>query len=109
MARRTFTRPSGFRDSRLIVIASEGSNTEPAYFEAIRDSLLVGRSRVHMEVLRREPGPSAPEYVVEQLDAFKREWKLTEDDELWAVFDYDRWGSGLSSLRSSRDATGRSP
>jgi len=98
MPRRSFTRRSGYRDSRLIVIASEGTRTEPAYFEALRDYLLTSPSRVHVEVLRREPGsPSAPEYVIEQLDSFKRSWKLSSDDELWAVIDYDRWGEAKLS------------
>jgi hypothetical protein len=67
------------------VIASEGTNTEPAYFEALRDYLLASPSRVHVEVLRRDPGsPSAPEYVIEQLDSFKRDWKLSSYDE-WPV------------------------
>ena len=100
--RRSFTRPSGFRDSRLIVIASEGSNTEPAYFEAVSDHLLARASRVHVEVLRREAGPSAPEYVIGQLDDFRKNWKLSGDDELWAVIDYDRWGEEkLSSIATS--------
>ena len=98
MPRRSFTRRSGYRDSRLIVIASEGTNTEPAYFEALRDYLLASPSRVHVEVLRRDPGsPSAPEYVIEQLDSFKRDWKLSSYDELWAVIDYDRWGEAKLS------------
>jgi len=98
MPRRSFTRRSGYRDSRLIVIASEGTRTEPAYFEALRDYLLASPSRVHVEVLRREPGsPSAPEYVIDQLDSFKRSWKLSSDDELWAVIDYDRWGEAKLS------------
>ncbi len=92
MPRRSFIRPSGFRDSRLVVIASEGSNTEPMYFEAIRDSLLKYPSRVHIEVLRREAGPSAPEHVIRQLDVFRKTWNLSAHDELWAVIDFDRWG-----------------
>ena len=99
--RRSFTRPSGFRDSRLIVIASEGSNTEPAYFEAVRDHLLARASRVHVEVLRREAGPSAPEYVIGQLDDFRKNWKFSGDDELWAVIDYDRWGEVRIPLNSA--------
>jgi hypothetical protein len=75
------------------VIASEGTRTEPTYFEAVRDYLLASPSRVHVEVLRRTPGsPSAPEYVIEQLDSFKKNWRLSSSDELWAVIDYDSWG-----------------
>lgn len=108
MARRSFTRRSGFRDSRLIVIASEGTRTEPAYFEALRDHLLANPSRVHVEVLRREPGsPSAPEYVIDQLDSFRRNWKLSSSDELWAVIDYDRWGEAkLSTIATTATQKG---
>jgi len=90
--RRTFIRKSGYRDALLIVIACEGTATEPAYFEAVKQKLLSWPSRVHVEILKRGSTRSAPEYVVSTLDGFRRDYHLKKDDELWIVIDFDRWG-----------------
>jgi hypothetical protein len=99
--RRSFVRRSGFRDARLIVIACEGAKTERAYFEELVATLVQRPSRVHVELLERGDGLSAPEHVLKNLDDFRKQYLRSSDDELWAVIDYDRWGeSKLSKIAS---------
>ncbi|MBA7697944.1 hypothetical protein ES703_106616 [subsurface metagenome] len=102
MPRRKFTRKSGFKDSKLIVLACEGQKTEIKYFEGIKNKKLYDSSRIHIEILQRKSSASAPEYVLEQLDHFKKDFILNQNDELWLVMDRDRWGvkkiSNINSL-----------
>lgn len=100
--RRSFVRKSGIRDARLIVIACEGAVTEPKYFEAIRSRFIHHPARVHIEIVERPKNNSAPEYVLEALDDFSREYSLNEYDELWIVIDYDRWGEKKLSRESAK-------
>ena len=85
-------RKSGFRDSRLIVIATEGEKTEKKYFEDFSPN-----SRVGIEVLPNIDSQSSPLKVIELLNGFKSEYKLNRADELWLVIDVDRWGEGQLS------------
>ena len=105
MKRRSFGRKSGFRDSKLIIIATEGNVTEVEYFEIIKSRFR--NSRVHVEILKRESTSSAPEYVITELDEFKKKYKLKQDDQLWMVIDFDRWGlkklSEINQLRKQKD------
>ena len=88
--KRNFTRRSGFRDSKLIIIAAEGENTERIYFSGIKD--FYENARVHVEVLPRISS-SDPLRVMEELNLFKTEYKLRKNlDQLWLVIDVDRWG-----------------
>jgi len=88
--KRSFTRRSGFRDSRLIIIAAEGEKTESKYFNALRE--ITSNSRVHIEVLPRT-GSSDPLQVLEELNKFNTTYQLRKsDDALWLVIDVDRWG-----------------
>ena len=93
--RKTFTRPEGKKSARLIVIASEGKDTESIYFDAVKENLCA--SNVHMEVLRRDSGNSSPEHVHRQLNDFMKEYSIEDDDELWMVIDRDRWPEAMLS------------
>ena len=87
------TRRTGLRDTRLIVIATEGACTEKQYFEAIIREF--NDSRLHIHLLVRsetESGSSDPEQILTQLDAFRDKYSLQDDDQLWIVCDVDRWG-----------------
>lgn len=76
------------RDTKLVIIASEGERTEKQYFEDIFGS----RSpRVQVKVLETQAGTSAPKHVLSRLKNYVREIPLFEDDELWLVIDKDRW------------------
>ena len=52
------------RDTRLIIIASEGEKTEKQYFE----SGLFGNRRVQVKVLETQDGRSAPNWVLARLN-----------------------------------------
>ena len=93
--RKSFVRPEGKKSARLVVIASEGSDTEPIYFEAVKAELCY--SNVHVEVLKRSAGSSSPENVYQQLQQFKEEYNIEDDDELWVVVDRDKWKDKMLS------------
>lgn len=90
--KRTFTRKSGLRDSKLIIIATEGEKTEKAYFNGIAFSTIYRHSGVHVEVLERLDGGSDPKNCLRSLTKFKSEYHLNSNDELWLVCDVDTWG-----------------
>lgn len=74
------------RDTRLIVIAAEGRETEKQYFAQFGDK------RVHVKVLATgKDNQSAPEHVIERLTRFRDEYQIGGDDELWLMVDVDRW------------------
>ncbi|MCK5719429.1 MAG: AAA family ATPase [Thiomargarita sp.] len=89
--------PNFIGEPKLYVIAAEGQNTEPEYFEAlITHYKKKHRGRLHIEVLKRpeeDVGLSAPKYVKKMLDDFLQENKNYnfENDELWMVIDTDKW------------------
>jgi RloB-like protein len=92
LIKRPFKRKSNERDSRLFVIACEGSKTEPRYFEAIKTYFQ--NSRLNIEILNRvdyginETNSSAKD-VIKTLDGFKKRYSLDRNDELWLVLDRD--------------------
>lgn len=91
-------RREAFRDARLIVIASEGKDTERIYFKALAKEYT--NPRVHVHVLERsadEQNNSSPEYVLKQLNDYKSQYELEADDELWLVIDKDRWTEAMLS------------
>ena len=93
--RKDFTRLEGKKSARLVIIATEGTDTEPIYFEAVKADLC--SSNVHVEVLRRSDGNSSPENVYHQLQMFKDEYNIADDDELWVVVDRDKWTEKMLS------------
>ena len=85
-------RQEAFRDVRLIVIASEGKDTERIYFKALAHEY--ANPRVHVHILERseeEQNCSSPEHVLRQLNNYKSQYDLEADDELWLVIDKDKW------------------
>ena len=77
-------RLEAFRDARLIVIASEGKDTERIYFKALAKEYT--NPRVHVHILERseaEQNNSSPEHVLKQLNDYKEQYALEADDELW--------------------------
>ena len=91
-------RHEAFRDARIIVIASEGKDTERIYFQALASEY--ANPRVHVHILERgedEQNNSSPEHVLTQLNDYKRDYSLEEDDELWLVIDKDRWTEAMLS------------
>ena len=91
-------RREAFRDARLIVIASEGKDTERLYFKALAKEYT--NPRVHVHILERneaEQNNSSPEHVLKQLNNYKEQYALEADDELWLVVDKDRWTEAMLS------------
>ena len=91
-------RREAFRDARLIVIASEGKDTERIYFKALAKEYT--NPRVHVHILERgvdERNNSSPEHVLKQLNDYKSQYELEADDELWLVVDKDRWTEAMLS------------
>lgn len=91
-------RREAFRDARLIVIASEGKDTERIYFKALAKEYT--NPRVHVHILERhenEQNNSSPEHVLKQLNDYKGQYDLESDDELWLVIDRDRWTDAMLS------------
>lgn len=91
-------RREAFRDARLIVIASEGKDTERIYFKALAKEYT--NLRVHVHILERsenEQNNSSPEHVLQQLNDYKSKYDLEANDELWLVVDKDRWTEAMLS------------
>lgn len=91
-------RREAFRDARLIVIASEGKDTERIYFTALAKEYT--NPRVHVHILERsenEQNNSSPEHVLKQLNDYKSQYELEADDELWLVVDKDQWEDKMLS------------
>lgn len=91
-------RREAFRDARLIVIASEGKDTERIYFKALAKEYT--NPRVHVHILERsedEQNSSSPEHVLKQLNDYKGHYELESDDELWLVVDRDCWTEAMLS------------
>ncbi len=82
-------RKSGFRDSKLIIVATEGVCAEKQYFGELAKTHQ--NSRVHVEILKRDPEKSSPKHVLESLNEFKNIYHLRKQDELWMVVDLDKW------------------
>ena len=76
-------RQEAFRDARLIVIASEGKDTERIYFKALAKEYT--NPRVHVHILERSEAEQKEQYALEA------------DDELWLVIDKDRWTEAMLS------------
>lgn len=95
--RRPLIRPDAVRDARLIVIATEDTKATVSYFEMLVSPQYYQSTRVQVKVLTREDTASSPERILAQLDAWRLEYQLNEDDELWLVIDVDRWGDAKLS------------
>jgi hypothetical protein len=89
-SRRAYT---PLRDTRLIIIATEGRASEPLYF----GSDLFHNSRVKTIVLGSDDDKSSPKWVLGRMrdymkqDSRKQKFDLREDDIYWLVIDRDRW------------------
>lgn len=89
-----------FRDSnskpkeKIIVLAYEGNNTEPIYFEAIKEDVRFDDDLIYLVSLRRpkKDTNSAPKHVFNKLKReAKEKYNFANSDELWMVIDRDKW------------------
>ena len=74
-----------YRDDRLFVIATEDTYAPQQYFDSLCNP------RIKVLVLPTEGGCSAPQHVLERLDAFIRQYRTITEDEFWLVLDTDHW------------------
>ncbi len=74
------------RYRKLFIIATEGTKTEPQYFDLLNNQ----QSVVQIECLRRGDG-SSPLYVLKRMKIRLKLAKLSKSDEAWLVIDKDNW------------------
>lgn len=91
--RTPFVRIGAHRDAHLIIIATEDTKATVAYFQTLVSPAYYQSAKVHVEILTRDDTASAPERILRQLDEWRVEYQLAEDDELWLVIDVDHWGA----------------
>jgi hypothetical protein len=96
------SRRSGFRDAKLIIIATEGMQTERIYFEDMASPRYYYNPRIHVNVLEPEGTASSPEHVLQRLRQFRKQYHLNRYDELWLVVDRDRWPEAMLATVSAR-------
>lgn len=93
-----------FKDAYVIRIATEGTVTEPGYFQ----SDLMGKrcSRIRVEVLKTTGGYSAPRQVFERLIQSVRKDGAQEADQYWIVVDVDHHATnnGMDTFIDSVEA-----
>lgn len=75
------------RDTRLIIIAAEGTTTEKTYFE----SSLFHNHRVQVRVIEAQNNLSAPNHVLDRLKSFAKVIDFQSNNRLWFMVDKDRW------------------
>ena len=94
--RKDFIRREEYKSSRLVVIAAEGRCTENIYFISMKNNMCA--TSVHVKVLERNDDKSSPENVYNQIQGFKKEYDIADDDQLWVVIDKDKWNDKTLSL-----------
>ncbi len=89
-------------DTRLIIIATEGRETEKQYFAQFSST------RMQVKILPTgNDNCSSPEHVLARLKSFRQEFDLDGDDELWLMIDVDRWGDAkLSAIAREANCCG---
>lgn len=90
--KRPIKRKSHVRDAKLIIIATEGEKTEAKYFSDLTSPRWFGKSTIQVEIIPNQGSGNSPKQVFNQLDLFRKKFKLDKYDELWLVVDVDNWG-----------------
>lgn len=92
---------------KLFLLAYEGNETEPTYFEALKKNYRFNKDRIEIVSLRRDAKDtkSAPKYVFENLEKIKDEYDLGNNDELWMIIDRDRNGKNIEKYSVKCKAT----
>lgn len=85
--RRNFSRKTDIRSyKKLFLIATEGTKTEPQYFNMFRHS----NNIVDVRCIKGS-SKSAPKYVLNTMKSYLKKINLRKDDEAWLVIDKDMW------------------
>jgi len=86
--RRSLFRKSGFREQvPVILIATEGKETEPQYFEIFKRM----KNNVQIRILGSNKGGSSPTAVQKRMMKEIKENEIGERDKAWLVIDTDQW------------------
>jgi hypothetical protein len=91
MARRVgkFFRNSGFKEQiPLVLIATEGKETEPQYFDVFKQR----NKNIHIKVLGSRK-KSSPIEVRKRMEKEIKANEIGEHDMAWLVLDVDQWGN----------------
>lgn len=94
---KSYDRISGIRNPDLLVIACEGEKTEQRYFDSVKNQLDELGSAIKIEILPKRAGHlSSPKDVIEQMNAYKKEYGIKPTDQLCLVIDRDHqsWREG---------------
>lgn len=89
--RKSLVRNTGFRDGRMIIIATEGTVTEVEYFRQLQEHTVLSPLRFQIKVIAPVGNKTAPNHVLSSLSSFKKEYQIKGNDELWMVIDRDKW------------------
>jgi hypothetical protein len=104
-------RPPSRNIAQKILIACEGSKTEPIYFKSIRNEL---RSPTLKIIVLDHQGKTDPRNIIERLIEERREMQdkqeWNKDDQAWAVFDGDehieksreKWQSAITKANNQK-------
>jgi len=85
---RKFQRPLGKRRYRkMYVIATEGTETEPQYFDQFNSE----NATIHIRCLKKRGRGRDPEKVLKEIKRYLKEEGIKKNDEAWVVVDKDRW------------------
>lgn len=78
--------------TRVIIISCEGTNTEPEYFEAIKEKLKDNiSSLIEIELVPKPSNASEPKDVLDNLEAFVDKYDFNKGhDSLWLVCDREK-------------------
>jgi len=86
--RRSFKRPAPFRSYRkLFLIATEGAQTEPIYFDMFNSP----EATIHVKLLPAKKHDTSPPQVMKRAEEFVKEKGFGKKDEVWLVLDRDQW------------------
>lgn len=78
---------------KLYILAYEGNETEPQYYQALKEQLRYSDTIIKILSLKRArlDTMSAPKHVFNQLKNYKNSHHTTTQDEFWMIIDRDRW------------------
>lgn len=81
------------KQGKIFVLAYEGNQTEPQYYEELKKQLRYSSLIVDIESLKRNNNDtnSAPKHVFQKLKEKKQEYNFRDKDEFWMIIDRDRW------------------
>jgi hypothetical protein len=84
---RLYEKKEPFRDAKLFVIICEGSKREPDYFgffdRITQKIIIIAAGSIE--------GRTAPQHLIEYAKETIKKLDFGGEDELWIVFDRDRW------------------